>query len=525
MRRIWKILLALVLLFGISVGVIIYNAREIIASFEPQVKAQVLTYLHERYNADVQIESLKLNLPTMNRLELFLNKGKGAKAGVTVRGIVLRRKNRPDEPPLLSMKQVSFRVDIGKLFDPKKVIELIEMEGVEIHVPAKGDRQLSSTPSTETASSTPPIQIDEVRIANARLIIHPRDKAKRPLDFPIQSINLRTEGFDKPMKFVAALQNPKPPGQVDTTGEFGPWNKEEPADTPLHGEYRFKKADLGVFSSIGGILDSTGVYTGSVSNLQAQGEANIPGFFLKMAKNPVPLRAQFQVEVDGTNGNTTLKPVHAQLGKSNFTTSGAVIKHDGDTRRTIDLTVKMTTGRLEDFLKLAMKGKNTIMEGNLLLDAKIAIPPLEGKVVEKLRIKGFFDVSKAKFLKTTIQERIDELSRKGQGQPKNEGIDAVVSRLYGNFSLANETMEFQRLAFGVPGASIDIAGRYDLDLETMDFRGTLRLDAKVSQTQSGVKRWLLRPVDPIFSKNSAGTYIKIKIAGTRNKPHFGRDKE
>jgi hypothetical protein len=523
MRRIWKILLSLGLVLGVVIGVLIYKAREIVTEFEPYVKDQALAYLREKYDANVEIESLKFHLPAMNRLELYLNKGKGAKAGVTLNGIVLRRKDRPDDAPLLTMKRVSFRVDVGKLMDPRKVVELVEMDGVVLNVPPKGDRKFSST-EPKTADSVP-VQINEIRITNAQLVIHPKDRAKKPIEVEIQSINLRTEGFDKPMKFVAALRCPKPPGQIDSTGQFGPWVREEPADTPIEGEYRFKNADLGVFSSIGGRLDSTGTYVGTISDIQAKGEAYIPKFMLKISKNPIPLRAQFQVEVDGTNGNTILKPVQAQLGKSRFVTSGAVIKHDGDKRRSIDLKVKMTAGRLEDFLKLAMKGNNTLMEGQLMLDAKIAVPPLEGKVVEKLRIDGKFDVTNAKFLKTTIQDRIDELSRKGQGQPKNEGIDEVVSRLFGAFILDDKAVEFSRLSFGVTGALIDLAGRYDLDLETVDFRGTMRLDAKVSQTQSGIKRWVLKPIDPIFSKNGAGTFIKIKIAGTRDKPAFGRDKD
>ena len=61
--------------------------------------------------------------------------------------------------------------------------------------------------------------------------------------------------------------------------------------------------------------------------------------------------------------------------------------------------------------------------------------------------------------------------------------------------------------------------------EPFDFHGTLRLDAKVSETMTGWKRWVLKPVDPFFSKQGAGTLIHIQIAGTSKEPKFGREKE
>ena len=180
----------------------------------------------------------------------------------------------------------------------------------------------------------------------------------------------------------------------------------------------------------------------------------------------------------------------------------------------------MTSGRLEDFLRLAMKGPS-FMEGALRLDAKIQIPPLAGKVIEKLRLRGVFDVTDGKFLKSKIQDRLDSLSRRAQGEPQNEGIDEVVSRMSGAFTMEDQAIEFTRLAFGVPGADIDLAGKYDIGEEALDFKGSVRLDAKVSQTQSGVKRWVLKPIDPLFARHGAGTFAGIKIGGTRSAPSFG----
>jgi hypothetical protein len=243
-----------------------------------------------------------------------------------------------------------------------------------------------------------------------------------------------------------------------------------------------------------------------------------------MVGTPVLLSTRFEVLVDGTNGNTILKPVHATLGTTQFTTSGGVIKHEGDLRRSITLDVAMPDGNLRDLLRLATKGP-PVMDGKILLETKIDIPPLSGKAREKLILDGRFELLEGKFLRSTIQDQIDTLSRRGQGAPNNQQIDEVVSYMGGEFRLQNEVITFRSLVFGVPGAHVQLAGNYALDSNALDFHGDLRLQAKVSQTVSGWKRWALKPVDPFFSKRGAGTFLRIKVDGTSQHARFGRDRK
>jgi hypothetical protein len=37
------------------------------------------------------------------------------------------------------------------------------------------------------------------------------------------------------------------------------------------------------------------------------------------------------------------------------------------------------------------------------------------------------------------------------------------------------------------------------------------------------KSWLLKPIDPFFRKNGAGTEIPIRVTGTQGEPKFGLD--
>jgi len=101
---------------------------------------------------------------------------------------------------------------------------------------------------------------------------------------------------------------------------------------------------------------------------------------------------------------------------------------------------------------------------------------------------------------------------------KTYEIDQVVSGMAGAFHLENEVISFKELSFGIPGADVDLTGAYNLNKEKLDFHGALQLQAKASQTISGWKRWLLKPVDPFLSKNGAGTFLRIQVTGTAKEP-------
>lgn len=77
--------------------------------------------------------------------------------------------------------------------------------------------------------------------------------------------------------------------------------------------------------------------------------------------------------------------------------------------------------------------------------------------------------------------------------------------------------------FEVPGTKVDMTEQYTLGGNTFDCYGRVRLDAKLSHMVTGWKSVLLKPVDPFFKKDGAGTEIPIKISGTKSGPHIGPD--
>jgi len=525
-RKKW--LIGGILLFAIIAGAILIAASILARRVEPYIRDQAIQYLRERFDSDVELARLQVHVPPALPLRLLFHRGRGALARVEGTDLSLRLHGRSDAPPILAIKRFTFEVDLGELLDTPKTVNRVTLDGLEVQIPPKGERpslatQESSKEAQAENAAASRVIIEEVLIRNARLIILPRDRTKIPLRFEIHDLRLESAGKDVAMKYTAVLTNPKPPGQVHSTGVFGPWAADEPGDTPLNGDYLFENADLGIFKGIAGILRSTGKFEGSLSSITARGEATVPDFRLKRAGNPVPLTTRFEVLVDGTNGNTELKPVVATLGSTHFTTTGVVLKHDGDTRKTISLTASMPAANLRDVLLLAMKG-SPIMSGTLRLNTKIRIPPLERTVKEKLLLDGTFEITNGKFLRSTIQTKINALSHRGQGKTSNEEIDQAVNRMSGDFKMADQSITFRSLAFAIPGAAVNIGGSVDMDAAMLDFHGALMLDAKISQTQNGWKRWVLKPIDPFFSKRGAGTFLHIKIVGSTQDPQFGLDR-
>jgi hypothetical protein len=502
-----------------AVGGLYVAGRLFAKRLDPYIREQAMQYLQHRFDSNVEIGSLKIRFPGVSPVRVLLARGRGSVARAEATSLVLKRRDAaPTDPPLFLVDRCVFEVDLGTLWSGEKRVKSATLEGVEIRIPPRRGG-VSSRPA-----DGPAVIIDRIAIRNATLYILPKNPAKVPLEFQIHRLNLESSGAGAGMRYDAELTNAKPPGKIQSKGTFGPWVAAEPGDTPLAGDYTFNKANLGVFKGIAGTLSSSGAFDGTLSAIHAKGQATVPDFRLKKIGNRVALATTFEVEVDGTNGNTILKPVRARLGRTEFTTSGGVIKHEAAQRRVVSLNVSMPKGHLEDLLRLGMK-EAPFMEGLIALKTRIDLPPLSGDMREKLILDGDFKVLDGRFLRSTIQDQIDGLSRRGQGQPKNQEIDEVVSQMSGKFHLQNEEMEFRNLSFTVPGAEVAIAGNYSLENDVLDFHGTLRLQARVSQTMTGWKRWALKPVDPIFAKDGAGTLLRIKIVGTSKGPKFGLDRE
>ena len=326
------------------------------------------------------------------------------------------------------------------------------------------------------------------------------------------------------MPFDATLTNAVPPGEIATHGTFGPWRAEDPGQTALDGTFVFDKADLSVFKGITGILSSQGTFGGRLEKIEVHGDTTTPEFALASVGHPIPLRAKYHTIVDGTNGDTFLERIDASFLNTSLVAKGDVIDLPGAPGRSVALDVTMETARLEDILWLAVKTEKPPMTGALQLSTKLEIPPGDKDVVEKLILDGNFRIAGTRFTDPGTQRKIEELSKRGSGQVAAKQAAQVTSDFAGSFKLANGTLRIPSVAFDVPGAIVRLSGAYGLTSERIDFKGTLFMDAKISQTVTGYKSILLKMIDPLFKGENGGSAIPIQISGQRNNPSFGLDK-
>jgi hypothetical protein len=151
------------------------------------------------------------------------------------------------------------------------------------------------------------------------------------------------------------------------------------------------------------------------------------------------------------------------------------------------------------------------MTGAVQLKTKFDLPPGDPDVANRLKLAGRFRVSQAHFSNDKIQSKVDALSMRSQGKPRlalDNIPDNVRSDLSGVFNLENGVIQFSRLQFEIPGTQVNLTGQYSLDGNQFDFHGKARMDAKLSHMMTGWKAILLKPADPFFSKNGAGTEIQ-----------------
>jgi hypothetical protein len=350
------------------------------------------------------------------------------------------------------------------------------------------------------------------------LEILPKDKWKKPLTFDLSKLTLHDAGPGSAMSFDSVMTNPKPPGDIVTSGEFGPWHKDSPRRTPVSGEYTFTNADLSVFKGIRGILSSEGTYDGVLERITVEGWTDVPDF--QASGNPVHLKTNYHAVVDGTSGDTYLEPVEASFLQSKVIARGKVAGVRDRKGKEVVLDVTVTEARVEDMVAIAVPLEgDPPLSGPIQFTTKFLLPPGDEDVVKKLQLDGQFGVEESTFA-SKVQGKVDGLSMRAKGKPEQQPTEEAEAEFDGEFHMANGVISFPRIEFGVPGADVNLSGGYALREKELDFEGHLLMDAKISETTSGVKSFFLKMVDPFF-RDKGRTSIPIKIGGTVKEPDFG----
>jgi hypothetical protein len=520
---------------GVVLGLLVVGAvvvAYVVRHAEPILRKRVIASLEERFDSPVELDALHISV--VQGLEVT---GEGLK--VTYLGN-LDKTRTWDEPPMLTVKRFTFRTGLGQLFQPTMRVNLVRVEGMTLNIPPKQDRG----PMLPKAGGKPgrwKIVVDEIAVSDMALNIETNKPGKAPLEFDIRDVTMHDVGPGRAMPFDARLVNAKPVGEIHSTGQFGPWDEEEPRATPIDGQYSFTNADLGTIKGIGGTLSSTGRYGGTLGEIGVTGETDTPDFSLDVSEHPVDLKTEFDATVDGTSGDTRLNAVHATLLHTVLEVKGLVRRASdvlpaGDARAMprkgpeevaghfIEISVVSDNAHIEDILALAAKTSPPLMQGPMTLRAGLQIPPGQVSISKKARVQGTFAIRGATFSSTKWQETVDKLSMRASGNLKEAqagDVARVDSSMGGRFALADAVLQVSGLRYKMPGAQVDLAGKYSLDGQTFDFDGTVKTKATASAMLTGWKSWVAKPFDPLLKKDGAGLEVPIVISGTRSDPQMG----
>ncbi len=510
MKRNW-------IIFGVAMVFVVLVVAPLVAAhiLAPRIHALLLKrtkeVLQTHFASDVQFTDFSVSLRP--------------RVTITIADLVLRHNGRTDIPPLVQVSKVSVDTSLSSILKHNPEIAFVKLDGLRITIPphVPGGQPLLHETDQNLAAKYP-ARIDEMVADDADIVVLPNQPGKRPHEFPIRHLRLENLAFDRSANFQAVFTNAVPKGEVNSIGQFGPWVAEDPGETKATGKYTFYNADLGTIRGLSGILASVGEFDGPLDYLSVNGETDTPNFSLRTADHPVFLHTDFSAIVDGTNGDTYLKSVTARFLHTTLQVSGKVVDENKAVKgRTIELDAASTEAHVEDLIRLTTKGSESVMTGDVRLKTNIVIPESNEDLVDRLHLQGQFGIDDIQFTNPSTQGEIDTLSRKGLGRPEDKDITDVVSELKGQFQMKNAVVDFSNLSFSVTGAAINLDGTYSLDTEELDFRGKLKLRAKLSQTTTGVKSFFLKAVDPFFEGKDAGTVVAIKITGTKDSPSFGLD--
>jgi AsmA-like C-terminal region len=508
-RWLWIGAVAVFVMIAIAAAV-----RLVIARAEPILRTRVIETLSTRFQGKVELASFQVSV--VDGIEV-------SGGGLKIFGPADPNPYEAGVQPLIGVEEFRFQTPVRSLFRSPMHVDTVFVKGLELNIPPKEDRQ--QTANLRARAGKMKIFVDKFVCEDTKLIVNTSKPGKPPLEFDIKNLKMKDIGPGQALHFDAMLVNPKPVGDIQSSGWFGPFQENSPRDTPVQGDYSFSNADLGTLKGIAGILSSTGDYSGTLSNIVVHGTTDTPDFRIGENGHPVPLHTEFHATVDGTSGDTYLHPVNASFLHSTFTASGSVVRVSQPKGHDIELNVVMDRARIEDLLRLGVRTDPAIMSGPVAMKARLSLPPGKQDAANRMKLAGSFHVMDAHFTSEKIQGKIDSLSLRTQGKPKQaqEHLEENVPvDLRGVFALDDGVLSFSFLHFLIPGTHVDMAGKYTLDGQTFDFRGRAHLDAKLSQMTTGWKSALLKPADVFFSKNGR-TEIPIKITGTESAPHFGLD--
>ena len=212
----------LVALAGSAIAVISFVAIVVLASRWPFSRRAVLRELEAASHTKVDIGTYHgTYFP---------------RPGCVLEYVTFQHNPKAGSPRLITVERLRIEGSFSGLF--AEHVRRIRAEGMRILIPPRGSDEHFETPKRS------PVVIDDLIADGAILEVASRQEGTPPLRFTFHGFTISDVGSNAPAVFRATLSNPEPPGEITTTGKFGPWNADDVGKTAVSGDYSFGPGHL-----------------------------------------------------------------------------------------------------------------------------------------------------------------------------------------------------------------------------------------------------------------------------------------
>lgn len=496
----------ILIVLGVFVG-LIATGLIVVWTHWPFTQANVVAGLEQKFGSHVEIKSF--------RSSFF-------PPSCVAEGVTIRRNTQPDVTPIATVARLTIEGNYPGFFEVPKRIGHVTVEGLHVFASPASERAGAKAPPAQGADQTK-IEIGDITADNSILEFSSGEMGAKPLRFDIHKLTVNDAVEGKAMAYHVEMSSPLPPGEIRAEGEFGPLDTGKPEEAPASGSFVFEHANLGVFPGIGGTLYSTGKFEGKLNQLEVAGMTDTPDFNVSPNPHTVHMRTQYRAVVNGWNGDVSLKNVKVQMGNSTVLARGEIASKGGTEGKTVSLTGIQNEGNITDWLELLAHNHHAKMTGTMKFRTIVYVPPGKKDFIDRVNLRGDFEIGQADFTKPATQEKVNNLSRVAQGQKADDAPESVFENMRGHVEMENAVVNVTDLYFGIPGALAHMHGTYGVDSDKIDLHGNLRVDQKLSKGETGVKSVFLKAIEPMMKKKKAGEVVPVKITGTMREPSYGLD--
>src|SRR5579863_2861107 len=213
--------------------------------------------------------------------------------GFVATGITMKRKYAPNLPPLGHVDTMIVEGTWSDLVMLRQRVELVDITGLHVTVPAIGSKENHEDfpPGKSTDFEGPDTMIERFVVHKSLLEI--QRKGGKPLSFPIKQLEITNLHKGEALTYAVDMQNALPTGRILAHGSMGPMAGKDFLATPVNGNFAFTHVNLHDVGDIGGILDTRGVFKGTLRSMHVETSAESKNFAVDNAK-PTPLSATMQ---------------------------------------------------------------------------------------------------------------------------------------------------------------------------------------------------------------------------------------